>query len=255
MRGFDILIQGGQSNGVGRGVGKLIWLTDDRLDRRIFQIGRFGDEDRQIIPAFPRLHFRLTKPEPFNNRHTYAFSLARLYAAEYLEEGRSVLIIPAAEVGSSSERWLGNLYEDMADRIRLALAQEGENRIIWYSEQQGEWDAEHTPKLNIAAGVARFKANKLAFLEKLRSDFGDIPAMLGGFVPAWAAKREWRRQTEAAIREVCASVPNCAYVPTEGLKGVPQMPVHFTSMGLEFLAKRHFAAFQSLRGYRSATPT
>jgi hypothetical protein len=178
-------------------------------------------------------------------RHGYAISLARMYAQSHLGPGRAMLIVPAAEAGVSSERWLADLYDDMADRVRIALAQPGDNRVVWYSEQQGEADTFLIEARKSGASVATFHANKTELIRRLRGDFGDMAIMLGNFVPIWIAKRKNRREMVAAIRDVCAKTERCAFVPSKGLEANPEELAHFNARSQEMLAKRHYNAFLS----------
>ncbi|HEY1709360.1 MAG TPA: sialate O-acetylesterase [Rhizomicrobium sp.] len=242
VEGYDILIQGGQSNGVGYGLGP--YDTDTLTDRddRIVQVGRHGGDNGKIIPAFPHLHFH--QAEKFS-RYGYTLSLARRYAATKLRWRRMLLIVPAAKNGSSSTDWLGYLYDDMAERIRVAKALPGANRIVLYTEHQGEADTPE-PEGNIDAAIERFKANKQKFIRRFRAEFGSVPMLFGGYAPAWVERRPEREALMKATREICEKTPNAAFVPASSLTSNRDERIHFDAQSQETLSARHFLAFCNL---------
>jgi hypothetical protein len=256
--GFDIIIYAGQSNEVGRGIGP--WTdSDPSNDGAIFQVGRWGADDMTIVPMAAVLQFWSQS----NTGHGHGITYARLYAAQRLEVSRQVLLVPAADGGTSILQWLGliqgngnDLWGDMAARIAFALGQPGNNRIVAWVEHQGETDIvialnPSDPNHALMPDAMTYQARKLDLIDKVRSAFGTFPMTFGLFAPGWIANNPVKASFQAALAAVCAQRPLCATVDTSWLSDnhmvdPSQTAIHFSAAAQETLAVRHAAALAAL---------
>lgn len=262
--GADIILYTGQSNDVGWGIGDFT-DSDNSLDGRCFQIGRFFGANMTVIPMVSDtdvvnpLHFW-----EYDKGRGFGLTFARLYAANILEPGRAVILIPAAHGLTSILQWLGliagtgePLYSDMAARINLALATPG-SRIVAWIENQGETDANiaaipSDPNHALMPNAATYKARKLDLIDKVRAEFGTFPMIFGLFCDAWVGTNAGRLAFEQAIRDAASERQMCAVTETSGLQSnhdvdPTQFTGHFSAAAQEELAPRHFATYCNLLG-------
>jgi hypothetical protein len=251
MKGNDIIINAGQSNSSGAGLGDFE-DSDTSLDGRIFQIGR----DLTLKPATRLLEYWKWAPAGTS----YDLTLARLYAGKFLTKGRNLIVVPAAVGGSSILDWLGKVagrpyYENMKKRTEVALAQPGKNKIVLWVEHQGEADVgiidnPNDPRHPLMASGEDFYREKLALIDRVRADFGTFPMVFGLFSRG-TSKRAGGQQVLEAIQRVCKDRPLCGTTKAIDLQlnadlGIKNRAGHFSSAAQETLAHRHFAEFQRL---------
>jgi len=127
--GYDVFVIAGQSNAVGVGAGPYVdVLKSKSLDAKIFQLGRYGTDNKKIIPGQDVLqHFSYT---PRTTTIGFGMAFARRYA-RWMDKNRKVLLIPAAMGGTSVLQWLGelplttratdSLMNDLKFRLKLAM--------------------------------------------------------------------------------------------------------------------------------------
>ncbi|MBK6952387.1 MAG: sialate O-acetylesterase [Crocinitomicaceae bacterium] len=239
--GYDIILVAGQSNThYGWGYDSILDKTDDR----IFQLGRFNENDFKIIPAAEPLEHHTKK----NNRIGFALTFAKLYANAFLEEDRVVLIIPCGRAGSGfkNNRWNRGdyYYQDAVDRTQFVLSNFRNSELIAVLWQQGEDDVSN---LNYQQDLDRF-------IGDVRADLGavDVPFILGGMVPFWVEKSSVRVQTQSIIQDTKYRLPNTAYADPSAPMIISKQDdstdiLHFDAPGMRELGLRYFASYVELR--------
>jgi hypothetical protein len=239
---FDIIIQAGQSNAEGCGV---------------------GDTDAPYTPSDlvwylnPDMTVTTAAEKAEGNCIRTNFSLP--FAAAYLRngrlaEGRKLLILRTAVGGTGflDKRWgmTDDLYLRMMDMIRTALALNPANRLVAFLWHQGETDA------CLNATRDGHYANLTGLIQSIRDTFAvpDLPFVAGDFV------YHWRDENAAvcapvleAICAVCNHIGRAAFVETDGLKSnwqelgdIRQDPIHFSRRATYTLGERYYEAFAGI---------
>ena len=238
---FDIFIQAGQSNNEGCGWGDVpkpyqpkgsVWYMNQNRTLSVAAEVAFGNKVRG----------------------DYALTFADEYRKKgLLAEGRKALIIKSAVGGTAflDKRWgmEDDLFLQMMDMTRTALALNPENRIMALLWHQGETDARRQ------ATYEQHYNNVSALFKAVRSEFGaGIPIITADFVPEWRDYGEVSFEAIiAAIRDAVEHVGNARFVSTEGLRSNGQMSgdgdrVHFCRDSLYELGRRYFEAYCELSG-------
>ncbi|MCL2463266.1 MAG: sialate O-acetylesterase [Defluviitaleaceae bacterium] len=240
---FDVIIQAGQSNSEGCGLGD----AEAPFERsgRVWYLT--GDFNEFVICA--------ANEDRWGNDIVGNFSLS--FAREYmnaglLADGRKILIIRAAVGGTgfSDGRWgmKDDLFLRMTDMIRTALGLNPRNRataLLWH---QGETDA-----CNYLPGETYGQAlTALVAAVRDACGDGDLPFVAGDFVQEWKAENAAICEPIiAASRRVCAGVGKAAFVETDGLKSNTQdtgkdCNIHFCREAQYVLGRRYFEAFAKI---------
>lgn len=234
---FDIVIQAGQSNSEGYGIGeatKPFIVNNDIL---------YLNNDFTICVA----HEAVCGNEIVGN-----FSLS--FCTEYIESGklqsgRKLLIIRAAigGTGFSDNRWgmTDDLYLRMIKLIKTALELNPKNKLVAFLWHQGETDA----ILNINKQM-HFN-NLIKLVSSVRSIFNcnDLPFIAGDFVSQWKNENiEISLPIIEAIKDVCASVGYAQFIETDELKSNHQKnnnqdTIHFCREALNQLGIKYYNAF------------
>jgi hypothetical protein len=281
--GYDIVLVAGQSNAVGIGKGPVVELAADEqaLVARIDQLGRYGDEDGQIVAAVePLAHW---SNDPVNTpgaieRRGFAYPFALRLAAETPAQ-RRILIVPTALGGTSILQWndladefAGDttlLIDDMRARAAAALDAElepdAENRLVAILWHQGESDINASLNPGSAIGAVmtsseRYRAELEALLAGFRTTFADqgacLPIVMGEVVPTWvpsfaggAARRD---QFTQVIHDVSLATPCTAVAESDGLTSNAEDlgngdTIHFSAAAQKLFGARYFDAFAALR--------
>ena len=242
---FDIVIQAGQSNAEGCGLGPVEHPYEP--DDRVFYL----NSDFTITQACERV---------VGNYIQTNFSLA--FARKYLQkcrlpQGRKLLILRCAVGGTGflDNRWgmTDDLYLRMMDMIRTALALNSKNRLVAFLWHQGETDA-----IFQATYEQHFHHLK-ALLNSVRNTFHaeQLPFVAGDFVQHWKQDNlAICIPVVAAIRDLCADLPCCGFVETEGLLSNTQEPywkpeaiddsIHFSRKALYGLGERYYDCFAEI---------
>ncbi|MCL2080300.1 MAG: sialate O-acetylesterase [Oscillospiraceae bacterium] len=236
---FDIIIQGGQSNAEGAGFG--IAETPYEPSADILYLNR----DFTICQAAEIVCGNEIKGD---------FSLTfagRYQSTGMLAEGRKLLIIRAAVGGTgfSDCRWgpQDDLFLTMMDLIKTALSLNPQNRLAAFIWHQGETDVGHP------ADVHKKNLTRMVGLVRDAFNCPDLPYIAGDFVPQWKQSLSGDAEpVSRAIREVCQTLENAAFVETEGLKSNAEQfgtddTIHFCRDALNKLGERYFEAFAQLR--------
>ena len=236
---FDVIIQGVQSNADGSGFGIAEKPYEPSAD--VLYLNR----DFTICQAAEMVYGNEIKGD-----FSLAFA-ARTRQAGLLAEGRKLLIIRAAVGGTgfSDCRWgpQDDLFLTMMDLIKAALSLNPRNRLAAFIWHQGETDVGHP-----ADG---HKQNLTRMVGLVRDTYNcpDLPYIAGDFVPQWKQSLSGGAEpVSRAIREVCQTLRNAAFVETEGLTSNAQQngtddTIHFSRDALNKLGERYFEAFAPLR--------
>lgn len=239
--GYDVILVAGQSNThYGWGYDSVL----DNVDNRVFQLGRFKENDFKIIPAAEPLDHHTKK----NNRIGFALTFAKLYSDAFLEKNRTVIIIPCGRAGSGfkNNRWnKGDFYyQDAIERTQYILSNFRKSKLVAVLWQQGEDDVSNP----------NYQQNLDQFISDFRSDLGaaDVPFILGGMVPFWVEKSSARIQTQSIIQNTKNRLPNTGYAdpskPTIISKEDDSTDIlHFEASGLREMGLRYFASYVELR--------
>lgn len=238
---FDIIIQAGQSNAEGRGL---------------------GDTDEPYIPSNlvwylnPDYTISMAEETVENNfvRTNFSLPFAREYIRDgRLAEGRKILIVRAAVGGTGflDKRWgvTDDLFLRMMDMISTARSLNPENRVVALLWHQGETDSA------LKADFDTHYTNLSSLIRCVRDaiEVPELPFVAGDFV------YHWRDDNAAdcapvlkAIRAVCADLGHGAFVETDGLKSNWQElgdvildPIHFSRRAIYELGKRYYEAFRN----------
>jgi hypothetical protein len=240
---FDIVIQGGQSNSEGSGYGNA--PQPYAPDGRVWVL----DQNFAISTAQERVG---------GNRIYSDFSLefARRYINDRrLREGRSLLIIRAAVGGTGfvDKRWglADDLFLQMKEMVKTALALNPENRLVTFLWHQGENETG-------APDYDTHYRNLSALVNTVRKEFAvsALPFIAGDFVELWKHENPgiWEPVIKA-IRAVCGDTGNGAFVETGGLKSNfeecgPEPDgkdtIHFSRAALYELGGRYYDAYKNI---------
>jgi hypothetical protein len=225
----------GQSNMAGRGD---IEPQDKQPLANVLALDAAG----RWVPAVDPLHW---------DKPSAGVGLARTFAVEYLRAhpGVSVGLIPAACGGSPISSWAAGQYfedtkshpyDDALARARMAMPYGTLQGILWH---QGESDrsAELAPK---------YEAALTALIANFRKDLHapNVPFVIGqlGQFAGAGPWDEFARAVDSAHREVAASVPFTAFVPSDGLTSKADN-LHFDARSLREFGKRYAAALATIK--------
>jgi hypothetical protein len=229
-----IFLLAGQSNMAGRG---RVEARDSVIEPRVLRL----DAQMKWVPALEPLHW--DKPAIVGVGPGRAFGLA--LAAR--DPDARIGLVPAAVGGSPISSWEpGALdpatrthpYDDAMMRLRVARRHGRVHAILWH---QGESDA--TPERSVV-----YAARLRALIERFRSELGDpelpfVIGQLGEFLGRpWSADM---RRIDSVHRAVAASVPNVAFVSSQGLRDKGDA-LHFDAAAARELGERYAAAYLAL---------
>ena len=237
---FDIVIQAGQSNSQGYGIGdaEKPYVANENV--------WFLNNDFTISTAQERISENFIVSD-------FSLSFAREYIQSgRLENGRKLLIVRAAVGGTGflDNRWklTDDLYLRMIAMTETALSLNKSNRLIAFLWHQGETDA------MLDADKQTHYNNLSTLINSFRTTFGceKLPFIAGDFVPEWKNKNATRCQPVTdAIKEVCTNVGCAKFIETDELesnsqKSPIQDDIHFCRESLYRLGVKYYKAFESL---------
>lgn len=237
---FDIIIQAGQSNSEGSGLGvatEPFVQIDDVL---------YLNNDFSISIASERI---------IENEIIGDFSLS--FAGKYINEGelkpgRKLLILRAAVGGTGflDNRWgiTDDLFLRMIEMIKTALNLNPKNKLVAFLWHQGETDA----ILNALRDI-HYK-NLDTLVKTVRSTFNcqNLPFIAADFV------NQWKNDNMTicfpvieAIKNVCSDNINAKFIETSGLQSNDQMvgngdTIHFSREALNLLGIKYFEAYKEI---------
>jgi hypothetical protein len=282
--GYDIIVVAGQSNAVGRGLGDGVKEDDVYAKEagRVFQLGRFGQDNGKIIPATEPLQHWGYAPGKDPDRKGFAYPFALRYAHS-LEKPRKVLLVPAAQGSTSILQWdletmdftrargvpdSPKLWNDMVKRIKIALESHPGNRVVAVLWAQSEADmtalANKKSELHpFMTGGDVYRAKLEALRAQLRTAF-DVPGQKPFIFLVSEPNEQWKpfngrpegmkakAEITQALKDAVASDPQKAsgFVSTAGIgeKGSNSAKdvAHFSAYGAHELGIRYYKAFVDL---------
>lgn len=231
---LQVFLLAGQSNMAGRG-------TVDAQDRVVNPRVLALNESMKWAPAVDPLHW--DKPALVGVGPGRAFGLA--LAAR--DPNARIGLVPAAVGGSPISSWEPGArdpatgtypYDDALARIRIAMRDGKVRAILWH---QGESDA--TPTQSPV-----YEAKLRAVIARFRSDLGEpeLPFIIGQL--GQFDGRPWTadvQRVDAAHRAIAASVPNVAYVSSDGLRDKGDS-LHFDAPSARTFGQRYAAAYLAM---------
>ena len=255
--GYDIIIVAGQSNAAGHGLGPVTNPEPSERDADIYQIGRFGADNMQLIPATDRpLQFWGREDRSWKD---FAIPFAREYATRALAPSRKVVIIPAAYGGTSILHWVSAssteettiVWEDTVTRIDAALALPGKNRIVVFLWDQGTTDVLLAMQGNETMPDAMtYKARLTEFMGIVRAKIGPkVPILIDELPRPWQKEEpglSMKNQFNAVIKEVADDGVKMKFVGSQKLTVNAQVvpgnkdDAHYSAQALSILGQRLF---------------
>ena len=250
---FDIVIQGGQSNADGSGIGdvevayvpteKVYYLNSEKTVDTL--------EDGLKIEFFDKpFQFEIANYRYADDKVIGDLSLT--FSEEYikrgcLKDGRKLLIIRAAIGGTGffKKHWglQDMLYLKMLEMTDFALKLNPENKVVAFLWHQGEHDAfEGNP-----ADVYYTQLNDM--LSDVRERYGEIPFIAGDFANEWKSLNiEICEPIIQTIKDVVGNNDRCAFVETSDLLSNNQKTgngdnIHFCRESLHELGRRYFSEY------------
>ena len=236
---FSIIIIAGQSNthsGIGYG-GSLV------IDKKnIFQLGRFGINDMNIIPAAEPLDH----PTKGKNKIGFGMTFAK-HLNDYYEEKKVILLIPCGYGGSGfiDNKWNKGdyLYEDVVKRcnyIQQNFPGSKVTAILWH---QGETDI----------GNGDYQIQLDDFINNIRTDVSaeSVPFILGGMVPYWVNLSDERKINQSIIKQSTTRHEKLGYADPNEPFVIEKThnstdAIHYDAAGQRELGKRYFLQFLEL---------
>ena len=252
---FDIIIQGGQSNAVGYGLGdaEYKFIPNERILYLNDTSAQFSGETG-ISESDPQQPFVAMEARERTVKGISYGDFALSFADSYIKNGllapdRKLLIIKTAVGGTAFilKQWglQNQLHLRLIDMARFALEQNPKNRIVGFLWHQGESDAERSNP------PEQYKQQLTDMLKDVRKNFGEeIPYIAGDFINDWKSKNLSKCEPIVeVIREVVQESGNAEFVETTGLLSNDQKigngdPIHFCRESLYEFGERYFKAFQ-----------
>ena len=253
---FDIIIQGGQSNAEGFGIGavdseyqpleNVFYLNAEK------QAETIGD---RIVIKYDNVPFEITIAKERCVQDEKYGDFALTFSKEYIEkgllqDGRKLLIIRAAVGGTGFERehWgIGKqLYEKLLEMTDFALSLNPKNKIVAFLWHQGEHDA-----FDGNSEEKYYELLKEMILD-VRARYGNIPFIAGDFCYEWKNKNiTICEPVLKAIKRIVLEIGNAGFVETDNLLSNNQVTkngddIHFCRQALYELGKRYFKEFYKL---------
>jgi len=237
---FDIIIQGGQSNSYGCGIGPVEKPYEPRGD---------------ILMMDGYFNIKIAEEEVWDGDSVG--NLAHRFAERYINDGllasgRKILILKSSEGGTGfyDKRWgpEDDLFLRMLDMIGKSACLNKENRFVAFLWHQGETDTadpdrdKHNKNLSALVGRTRQAAG-----------FDDLPFIAGDFVSQWKMKNlTVCEPIVSAIRDVCKNTGHSGFVETDGLTSNDEVlgngdDIHFSREALYSLGDRYYDAFHRIR--------
>jgi hypothetical protein len=230
---LQLFLLAGQSNMAGRG---LVEPQDRVANPRVLML----DRTLHWVPATDPVHY--DKPiAGVGPGHSFGLAVAAR------DPSARIGLIPAAVGGSPISTWEpGALdpatkthpYDDALLRARAAMKDGRLRAILWH---QGESDAH--------PGLSEQYADKLrALIARFRADLNapDLPFIIGelGQFPGKPWDADVRR-VDSVHRAIAASVPNVAYVSSDGLRDRGDT-LHFNAASQREFGERYARAYLAL---------
>lgn len=267
MDKFDIIIQGGQSNAEGFGLGPVekayipndkiyylnskkscVWTTPAAVAGEGVLVITYFDEPFELFPAEER-------DAVIGKAGDFALSFAEEYIKNgYLEEGRKLLIVRGAVGGTGfvqTKEWgVGNiLHEKLIEMSKYALDLNPENRVVAFLWHQGEHEAARGNSPTV------YEQQLVDMVTDIRKRLNtDMVYLSADFVHDWRNKNaEKTLPIIESMKKATNRVGKGGFVESEGLNSNDQEigngdEIHFSRASLQILGKRYFEVYKKLRG-------
>lgn len=241
---YDIIIQAGQSNSEGYGIGTA--SVPYAPSQNVWYL----NEDFTISLATEKVAGNLIQSN-------FSLAFSAVYIADgYLKEGRKLLILRAAVGGTGflDNRWGLNddLFLHMMEMIKTALSLNKNNKLIALLWHQGESDA------MMNSSYETYYNNLSGLVNAVRTTFNvpNLPFVAGDFVQDW--KNNNLKVCEpviSATKDICANIKNGKFVNTDNLLSNAQANVsmwdapdniHFTRESVYTLGREYFSALKEI---------
>ena len=219
---FDIIIQAGQSNAEGLGLGevengyepndKIFYLTAEKSVEY---------KPEGVIVKFADKPFNIEIAEERKSGNIAISDFSLFFARKYIESKllkseRKVLIIRAGVGGTGFKKgnWGINdlLYKKMIEMTDYARSLNKNNRVVAFLWHQGEHDAFESNEPNT------FEKQLFTMISSVRERYGNIPFIAGDFVREWKQKNiEICEPIIQKIKKVINDIGNAAFIDTSDL--------------------------------------
>lgn len=235
---FDIIIQAGQSNSQGCGLGA--------VEREFKPNGDiwYMNQDFSLTQA-------KEQESPNGKVNQFALSFCEEYiAGGRLKKSRKLLILRSAVGGTGflDKRWglKDDLYLTMMEMIKRALAMNASNRLVALLWHQGETDA------ILQSTYEQYYDNIGKLVGSVRDTFSapDLPFAAGDFVREWkSANEEICEPVIRALRDFCGRGGNARLAETADLHSNNEDTgngdvIHFSRNALYLLGVRYYKVLQ-----------
>jgi len=237
---FDIVIQAGQSNSEGCGLGS---------------VEKPYEQSDSIYMMESNFTVMIAREKIWGNNVVGNFVLPfaeRYIKNGYLKEGRKLLILLAAVGGTGfcDHRWgmEDDLYLQMIKMINTATNLNAGNQVKAFLWHQGETDVNEPDQ-------DRHYNNLKRLVLSVRQLTGrhNLPFIAGDFVESWKVARGLTdcKSIIDAIRRVCSDIGHAGFVETAGLQSNDEAlgngdDVHFCREALYTLGEGYFKAWQGI---------
>ena len=253
---FDIIIQAGQSNAEGMGLGevenayipnnKVYYLTAEKNVEHM---------PERVIVEFIDKPFSIEIAEERKSGDVCVGDFSLFFARKYIESGllnndRKLLIIRAGVGGTGFKKgdWGINdlLYQKMIEMTEYALSLNKRNRVVAFLWHQGEHDAFEKNAPNV------FEKQLFTMVTSVREQYGNIPFIAGDFVYEWKQKNiAICEPIIEKIQKVIKDIRNAAFVNTSDLPSNNEKisngdDIHFCRESLWRLGERYCSEYIKL---------
>lgn len=253
---FDIIIQGGQSNAEGSGIGSV--EAEYQPLGNVFYLNaqkKVETIEDKIVVTYDNVPFEISVAEERCIQGEKYGDFALTFSKEYikkglLQNGRKLLIIRAAVGGTGfkKEHWgVGKqLYEKLLRMTDFALSLNPENKIVAFLWHQGEHDAFEG---NTAENYHRQLKEMIL---DTRARYRNMPFIAGNFCNEWRDKNiTICEPILKTIKQIILEIGNAGFVETSNLPSNNQAvgngdDIHFCRQSLYELGKRYFKEFYKL---------
>lgn len=253
---FDIIMQAGQSNAEGAGLGDLAsgYEPSDQV-YYLDSIKTVEHTTERVVVTFADEPFKIAIAEERRYGESFIGESSLYFARKYIEngllgKGRKLLIVRAAVGGTGFKKGDWNvdatLYNKMLEMTDYALSLNKGNRVVAFLWHQGEHDAfeRNDPE--------RFEKQLFDMVQAVRARYGNVPYLAGDFVREWKEKNiQLCEPITRKIQKVIKDIGNAAFIETSALLSNNEKvgngdDIHFCRESLCKLGERYCEEFIGL---------